>query len=162
MTERDSQVLLEIFRGEIRWYHFLTPEARNIVTDRVRTDAVRRLAEAGRVDIGEAEPGSYSVPTLIDDAEAVDAYLAAGNAALIKALDEVVDVEASLAEVKRRAAEGPGSTSPGPGPEPGYVIANVQTGPPRPPYGSPERAAYDAEHGPAPWLLGGVAPDVRP
>jgi hypothetical protein len=65
VTERDEQVVLEIFRSEIRWYHFITPEARNIVTDRVRTDAVRRLAAAGRVDIGTAEPGSYSVPTLI-------------------------------------------------------------------------------------------------
>lgn len=66
MTERDSQVLLEIARNEIRWYHFVIPEARNIVTDRVRTDVVRRLAEAGRVDIGTADPGHYSVPSLIE------------------------------------------------------------------------------------------------
>jgi hypothetical protein len=69
MTERDSQVLLEIFRSEIRWYHFHTPEARNIVTDRVRTDVVRRLADAGKVDIGTAEPGHYSVPSLIREGE---------------------------------------------------------------------------------------------
>lgn len=72
MTEREDQVLLEIFRNEIRWYHFVTPEARNIVTDRVRTDVVRRLAEAGRVDIGTAEPGHYSVPSLVAAAAGSD------------------------------------------------------------------------------------------
>lgn len=67
LDKTQSEVMLEIFRSEIRWYHFVTPEARNIVTDRVRTDAVRELADAGRVDIGAAEPGSYSVPSLIRD-----------------------------------------------------------------------------------------------
>lgn len=73
-NKTDGEVLLEIFRNEIRWYHFVTPEARNIVTDRVRTAAVRRLAEAGRVDIGEAEPGRYSVPSLIDGSGEVEPF----------------------------------------------------------------------------------------
>lgn len=67
--ELASQVMLEIFRSEIRWYHWVTPEARNIVTDRVRTDIVMRLVAAGKVDIGTAEPGSYSVPTLTNRSE---------------------------------------------------------------------------------------------
>jgi hypothetical protein len=63
--ETRRAVMLEIFRSEIRWYHWIEPEARNIVTWRVRTAEVRKLVEAGVVDIGEAEPGSYSVPSLI-------------------------------------------------------------------------------------------------
>jgi hypothetical protein len=63
---RRLKVLREIDRAEIRWYHFQTPEARNIVTDSIRTKAVEDLAAAELVDIGDAEFGSFSVPQLTD------------------------------------------------------------------------------------------------
>lgn len=103
-NKTDGDVLLEIFRNEIRWYHFVTPEARNIVTDRVRTAAVKRLAEAGRVDIGTAEPGYYSVPSLV------------------RGDDEHFAGEAPC------CAEGPGSTSPEPGPEPEMIECSACAG----------------------------------
>lgn len=63
---RRLKVLREIDRAEIRWYRFHKPEARNIVTDSIRTKAVEDLAAAELVDIGEAQPGTYSVPQLTD------------------------------------------------------------------------------------------------
>lgn len=50
----------EVSRREIRWYHFVTPEAINNVTNRTRTDAVRQLLAGELVEIPHAEPGDYS------------------------------------------------------------------------------------------------------
>lgn len=105
--ELDSQVMLEIFRNEIRWYHFVTPEARNIVTDRVRTDVVKRLAAAGKVDIGTAESGCYSVPSLINNAGAGSTSPEPGPATLAAGpISELAtEVHGLLGDVARRVRE---------------------------------------------------------
>lgn len=101
----DGQVLLEIFRNEIRWYHFRDPFAVNVVTDRIRTAAVKRLAAAGKVDIGTAEPGSYSVPSLTDDDGACncESYNCSGECC-------------GVGNCTCTPVDRPGSTSPEPGP----------------------------------------------
>lgn len=125
-TPKRLRVAGEVDRREIRWYHFLQPEARNVVSDNVRTDTVSALAGAGIVDIGTAEPGSYSVPTLTDYGR------------------EWADLPAD-----EPAEPWPGSLE---GVDPAQPLLLLLDDPPRPPYGTPERAAYDAEHGPAPWM----------
>lgn len=60
-TKTRLAVFAEVQRREVRWYHWIKPEARNVVTDRVRTAIVEELAAAKLVDLGEADPGNYSV-----------------------------------------------------------------------------------------------------
>lgn len=115
----------EVQRAEIRWHHFVTPEARNIVTDRVRTAVLREMSAAGIVDIGSAEPGNYSVPTATEfghvwaaGGDELDAWLARANAALVDDIAAQIDSGAMLQAIKDAGA-GPDSTSPEPGPDGG-------------------------------------------
>lgn len=116
-TPKRLKITKEVDRSEFRWYHLIRPEARNVVTDKVETDVLAVLAEHGIVDIGTADPGSYSVPVVTEYGREW-----AGIPA---------PVEMSIGA---------------------FITSVTHDEPPRPPYGSAERAVYDAEHGPAPWL----------
>jgi hypothetical protein len=132
-AEKDEKVLRQIGRGEVRWYHFLTPIAINVVTDGECTDSVKRLARAGRIELGEADPGSYSVPSLIERCEHCPAASTGvccsshGKTLCHRCyrqthfvevcVDGCRDCDREGLPLKLPGEAGPGSTSPEPGPE---------------------------------------------
>jgi hypothetical protein len=88
----------EVGRREIRWYHFIQPEAINQVTNRVRTDAVKTLRDAGLVRVPDCDVSNYSLPEPTAD----------GERWYFEATGEPIPTPPE--------GEGPGSTSPEPGP----------------------------------------------
>lgn len=74
-TPTRLKLMREIAAGELRHYHFLRPATRNNVTDGLKTVACKELADAGLVDLGEADFFQTSPVTLTDAGrEYLDAY----------------------------------------------------------------------------------------
>jgi hypothetical protein len=63
-TPNRLKLVDEITRGEVRWYHFLLPQAINAVTDRTVTSRVAELVKAGLAQIPDGEAGRYSLVRL--------------------------------------------------------------------------------------------------
>ena len=82
----------EIAAGRIRWYNFVTPEARHTVTGRKHTAELDELVRAGIARVPSCAEGASSIAELTD-----------------------------LAIKWMRSKDGPGSTSPEPGPQYGFV-----------------------------------------
>ena len=104
-TQTRLKVFAEVAAGEVRWFHFVTPEARNRCTDRVRTAEIRAMAEAGLVAIPDRDP--------------VKSYVTVVSTEMGKAWAALEPKSRAELDAWHAAWVGPDSTSPEPGPEGG-------------------------------------------